>query len=176
MTTVHATLPEQLPLSYDIFRTPWGWVGIAFTKHGLRRLVLPRADRAAVARELGLTPGAVLTPWEALRRGLQAFFKGQGACPKVPVDLADVAAFTRRVLDAACSIPPGTTITYGELARRAGSPRAGRAAGQVMARNPVPLVIPCHRVVAAAGPGGYAGGPALKARLLSLESRAGRGR
>jgi methylated-DNA-[protein]-cysteine S-methyltransferase len=158
-------------VSYDVFKTPWGWVGVAFTPRGLRRLVLPRSDRAAAARELGLPTGAVLTRWMALRRGLLAFFKGKGSCPNVPVDLAGVEGFTCRVLKAARTIPPGTTITYGELARRAGSPRAYRAAGQVMARNPIPLVIPCHRVVAAGGPGGYAGGLAMKARLLALESR-----
>jgi methylated-DNA-[protein]-cysteine S-methyltransferase len=161
-------------LSHDIFRTPWGWVGVAFTPRGLRRLVLPRPARAAVAGELGLPPGAVITPWEALRRGLPAFLRGRGPCPTVPVDLEGLGAFTRRVLQVARAIVPGTTISYGELARRSGSPRASRAAGQVMARNPVPLVIPCHRVVAAAGPGGYAGGLAMKARLLALEARAGR--
>ena len=158
-------------LSYDLFRTPWGWVGVAFTPRGLRRLVLPRPDRAAVAGELGILPGDVLTPWESLRSRLRSFFKGRGGCPNVPVDLAGAAGFTRRVLNAARAIPPGTTITYGELARRAGSPRACRAAGQAMARNPIPLVIPCHRVVAAGGPGGYAGGLAMKARLLALESQ-----
>lgn len=160
-------------LSYDLFRTPWGWMGVVFTPRGLRRLVLPRPERAAVAGELGLPPGAGLTPWEALRRGLLAFFQGGvSCCPDIPVDLAGLAGFTSRVLDAARAIAPGTTITYGELARRAGSPRACRATGQVMARNPIPLVIPCHRVVAAAGPGGYAGGLAMKARLLALESHA----
>ena len=159
-------------LSYDLFETLWGWVGVAFTPQGLRRLVLPRPVRDTVAGELGLPPGAVLTPWEELRRGVLAYLNGEGPCPDVPVDLPGVAGFTRRVLEAARTIPPGTTITYGELARRAGSPRACRAAGQVMARNPIPLVIPCHRVVAAAGPGGYGGGPAMKARLLALESRA----
>jgi len=162
-------------LSYDLFTTPWGWVGVVFTPRGLRRLLLPRPDRTAVvvAGELGLPQGAVLTPWEPLRRGLLAFFQGRGPCPNVRVDLAGVAGFTRRVLSAARTIAPGTTITYGELARRAGSPRACRAVGQVMARNPMPLVIPCHRVVAAAGPGGYAGGLAMKARLLALESQCG---
>ena len=158
-------------LSHDLFRTPWGWVGVSFSSRGLRRLVLPRPDRAAVAGVLGLPPGAVLTPWTAFRRGLMAFFQGRGGCPNVPVDLVSVAAFTRRVLEAARAIPPGTTITYGELARRAGSPRAYRATGQIMAKNPIPLVIPCLRVVAAGGPGGYAGGLAMKARLLALESR-----
>jgi methylated-DNA-[protein]-cysteine S-methyltransferase len=158
-------------LLFDIFKTPWGWVGIAFTSHGLRRLVLPRPDRAAVAGNLGLPPGVVYTPWVELRSGLLAFFQGQGGCPKVPVDLAGAEGFSRRVLDAARAISPGATVTYGELARRAGSPRAYRAVGQVMARNPIPLVIPCHRVVAVGGPGGYAGGLAMKARLLALESR-----
>ena len=162
--------PVKEHLSYDVFRTPWGWVGVAFTPRGLRRLVLPRPDRASVAGELGLPPGGVLSSWEALCSGLSAFFSGRGSCPNVPVDLAGVTGFTRRVLDAAREIPSGTTITYGELARRAGSPRACRAAGQVMARNPIPLVIPCHRVVAAGGPGGYAGGLEMKARLLALES------
>jgi len=171
MTALRASLPEQLPLSYDLFRTSWGWVGVAFTPRGPCRLVLPLPDRVAVAGELGLLPGAVLTPWVALRRGLMAFFQGRGPCPNVPVDLAGVEGFARRVLDAARTILPGRTITYGELARRAGSPRGCRAAGQVMARNPIPLVIPCHRVVAAAGPGGYAGGLAMKIRLLALEAR-----
>jgi methylated-DNA-[protein]-cysteine S-methyltransferase len=157
-------------LSYDIFDTPWGWVGAAVTRRGLRRLVLPQATRAAVAARLGQPPRASLRPWPELRRGLLAYLEGRGACPELPVDLDGVAAFSRRVLACACAIPRGTTITYGELARRAGSPRASRAAGQVMARNRVPLVIPCHRVVGAAGPGGYAGGLALKKRLLVLES------
>jgi len=163
-------------LSHDLFRTPWGWVGVVFTPLGLRRLILPRPDRAAVAGKLGLIPGAALVRWEALRSGLLAFFRGEGPCLDVPVDLPGVEDFTRRVLGAARAIAPGTTITYGELARRAGSPRACRAAGQVMARNPVPLVIPCHRVVAVAGLGGYAGGRAMKFRLLALESRPGRQR
>ena len=158
-------------LSYDLFRTPWGWVGVAFTSRGLRRLVLPRPDRAEAARELGLPPGAPTLARPELRRGIRDFFAGRGACPDVPIDLSGVRGFTRRVLEAARAIPPGATLTYGELARRAGSPRAARAVGQVMARNPIPLVIPCHRVVAAAGPGGYAGGLALKARLLALEAR-----
>jgi methylated-DNA-[protein]-cysteine S-methyltransferase len=168
----HATVVDvKEHLSRDLVGTPWGWVGVVFTPLGLRRLVLPRPDRGAVARELGLAPGAALVRWETLRSGLLAFFRGRGPCPDVPVDLRGVGDFTRRVLGAARTIAPGTTITYGELARRAGSPRACRAAGQVMARNPVPLVIPCHRVVASDGLGGYAGGRALKSRLLVLESR-----
>jgi methylated-DNA-[protein]-cysteine S-methyltransferase len=161
--------------SYDLFKTSWGWVGVVFTPRGLRRLVLPRPDRAAAARDLDLPPGAVLTPWKELRRGLREFLRGQGTCPSVPVDLAGCASFTRRVLEAARRIPSGTTVTYGELAHRAGSRRACQAVGQVMARNAIPLVVPCHRVVAAAGLGGYGGGQEMKARLLALELRVARG-
>ena len=159
-------------LSHDLVRTSWGWVGISYSSRGLRRLILPRSGRAAVARELGLPRVVALAPWEAFRRWLLAFLLGTGGCPDVPVDLTGIEGFTGRVLETARTIPPGTTITYGELARRAGSPRASRAAGQVMARNPIPLVIPCHRVVAAAGPGGFAGGLAMKTRLQALAARA----
>jgi methylated-DNA-[protein]-cysteine S-methyltransferase len=158
-------------VAHDLFRTPWGWVGAAVTERGLRRLVLPRPDRDTAARELGLPPGTRAVPWPELRRGIRDFLSGRGACPDLPLDLSGFGGFTRRALEAARAIPPGATLTYGELARRAGSPRAARAAGQAMARNPVPIVIPCHRVVGAAGPGGYAGGLALKARLRALEAR-----
>ena len=161
-------------LSYDLFNTSWGWVGAAYTARGLRRLVLPQPGRGAAAGALGLPPGAAVTPWEELRSRVRSYFGGTGSCAAVPTDLTAVAGFTRRVLEAARGIPAGTTITYGELARRAGSPRAGRAAGQVMARNQAPLVVPCHRVVGVRGLGGFAGGLTLKARLLALES-GGRG-
>jgi methylated-DNA-[protein]-cysteine S-methyltransferase len=157
-------------LSWDIFATPWGWVGTASTRRGLRRLALPGPSRAAVAAALSLPARAAIVPDEALRRAILAFFAGRGPCPKAPVDLDGIGAFSRRVLEAARAIPPGSTVTYAQLARRAGNPHACRAVGQVMARNPVPLVIPCHRVVAASGPGGYAGGRLMKARLLALES------
>lgn len=161
-------------LSHDLFHTSWGWVGAAFTPRGLRRLLLPRLDRATVAHALGLPSEGRLVAWPVLRRMVREYFAGRGPCPDVPTDLSPAGEFTCRVLDRARAIPWGAVLTYGELARRAGSPRAARAAGQVMARNPVPLVIPCHRVVAASGPGGYAGGLELKARLLSLESAAPR--
>lgn len=82
------------------------------------------------------------------------------------------AAFQRRVWEAVSGIPYGETRTYGEIARAAGSPGAARAVGAANARNPLAILIPCHRVVAAAGLGGYAGGLALKRRLLAMESAA----
>lgn len=96
---------------------------------------------------------------------------GNGDLDDIPVHLA-VGPFEREVLDLLRTLPPGTTATYGEIARRLGRPGAARAVGNACARNPVPVVIPCHRVVpAAGGVGSYSGGegPATKRRLLERE-------
>jgi len=90
----------------------------------------------------------------------------------VPVDLSAAAPFARQVLEATRQISPGRTITYGDLARSVGRPDAARAVGQIMASNPIPLIIPCHRVVAAGGKsGGFSapGGRATKTDLLAIE-------
>lgn len=92
---------------------------------------------------------------------------GDLACPVV---LDALSPFIRRALTALRRVPRGRTIGYGELARRAGSPGAARAAGSACARNPIPLWIPCHRVVAATGLGGFSGGLDIKRALLRLET------
>ncbi len=98
---------------------------------------------------------------------------GSGARPldHLPIDLGGLPAFHRRVYEVARSIPPGKTVSYGELAERLGSPGAARAIGQAMARNPFMLVVPCHRVLGSSGLGGFSapGGDATKKRLLELE-------
>ncbi len=90
---------------------------------------------------------------------------------RIPVDLEGQPSFRRKVLETLRATQPGETFTYGQLACLAGSPGAARAVGQAMARNPLPIVIPCHRVVAADGPGGFSlfGSLASKERLLALE-------
>ncbi|MEK7413027.1 MAG: methylated-DNA--[protein]-cysteine S-methyltransferase [Planctomycetota bacterium] len=87
-----------------------------------------------------------------------------------PVVLHGIAPFALRVLNALRRVPRGRTVGYGELAARAGSPKAARAVGNAMARNPIPLWIPCHRVLACNGLGGFAGGLAVKRALLAMES------
>jgi methylated-DNA-[protein]-cysteine S-methyltransferase len=90
----------------------------------------------------------------------------------LPLDLDDVSAFERRVYDIALTIPPGETLTYGEVARRLGEPGAARAVGVALGRNPVPIIVPCHRVLAAGGrTGGFSaeGGVETKLRLLTIE-------
>jgi methylated-DNA-[protein]-cysteine S-methyltransferase len=89
----------------------------------------------------------------------------------IPVDLEGLAPFHRRVYEALHRTRPGQTLKYGELALLAGSPGAARAVAQAMKRNPIPILVPCHRVVASNGPGGFSmlGGMAAKERLLALE-------
>jgi methylated-DNA-[protein]-cysteine S-methyltransferase len=101
--------------------------------------------------------------------------RGDADLASVEVDLAGVPDFQRRVLERLHKTRPGETLTYGQLAALVGSPGASRAVGTAMARNPVPIIVPCHRVVGANGwPGGYSGlgGLDTKRRLLALEKRA----
>lgn len=102
-------------------------------------------------------------------REAAAYARGKRRAFTVPFALELQGDFTRRVLLAAARISYGRTTTYAALARAAGSPRAARAAGQAMKRNPLPLIIPCHRVLAAGGFGGFSCGLAWKKRLLMLE-------
>ncbi len=107
---------------------------------------------------------------DAFARELDAYFDRRLRTFTTPVDLPLVGGFARRVLESTARIPYGAVATYGEIAKRAGSPRAGRAAGNALHRNPVPILIPCHRVVPAGGGlGGYGGCEERKAMLLALE-------
>jgi len=106
-----------------------------------------------------------------LIRDLQAYFQGKEVMPEVRMDLSGVTPFQAAVYEAARRIPRGSVRTYGEIARAIGRPRAARAVGQALGRNPLPVVIPCHRVVAAEGLGGFSAsrGTSLKRRMLALE-------
>ena len=103
---------------------------------------------------------------------LEQYFAGRRQAFRLPIELSGLPAFTRKILETLQSVPFGETLTYGELADRAGYPRAARAVGQVMAANPLPIIIPCHRIVAAGGrPGGYSGGGGVSTKewLLAFE-------
>ena len=103
------------------------------------------------------------------KRQLELYFQGRLMVFQLPL-LMTATGMTRRVLEALEDVPYGETVTYGELARRIGSPEAARAVGRALGRNPLHVIIPCHRVVAARGRGGYAGGVEHKAQLLELEA------
>jgi methylated-DNA-[protein]-cysteine S-methyltransferase len=103
-------------------------------------------------------------------RLLEGYFAGRGVCFDLPLDPAGISGFGRAVLDACARIPHGATATYGELAAQIGRPGAARAVGQALGRNPLPVVIPCHRVIGADGRlVGFGSGLGMKRRLLELE-------
>lgn len=134
---------------------------------------VPRRSRTApagrVASGVAHDPGAVL---DAAAVQVSEYLAGRRREFTVPLDRSGQTPFRRRVLEALVAIPYGTVVTYGALAERIGRPGAARAVGGACGANPLPLVIPCHRVVAADGLGGYGPGLALKRRLLALESQA----
>jgi methylated-DNA-[protein]-cysteine S-methyltransferase len=166
-------------LAYATLPSPFGDVLAVGHRGGVVRLAFPEEPPERVlpeiARATGVRPVAGARRFRNLAAELERFFDGTGRRFSTRVDLRLVEGrFQRRVLEAAARIPYGSVATYGDLARRAGSPRAGRAAGSAMRRNPVPILIPCHRVLPADGSlGGYAGYEHRKAMLLELEARAG---
>jgi methylated-DNA-[protein]-cysteine S-methyltransferase len=170
------------PVAYAVHDLPVGRVVLAATRRGLARVAYEDHGGGldAVLDDLAARLGPVLLEQPArldeVRRQLDAFFAGDREAFDLELDLALATPFGRRVLAAARAIPRGRTATYGEVARRAGSPGAVRAAGTALGRNPVPIVVPCHRVLPASGGlGRYTGGEHRKAALLAVEGVAPEG-
>ena len=165
-------------LFYDIFETPHGWVGILASELGIRRTTLPEPSIEACQEKLGSDiDAAERTPdkFVELRRKIERFLDGEDTdFGDVPIDVDDASPFLRAAWQACRTIPPGETRPYRWLASAAGRPNAPRAAGQAMARNRLPFLIPCHRVIASDGSlGGYGSGKTrldLKKRLLEMEA------
>lgn len=156
-------------------QTAFGWVGIAWSENGLVGLTLPQSVETEA---LGRLPTGSLSPpaWPpgldvaALSDKLRRFFDGEAVSFDEPLDPAIGTDFQQRVWAITRAIARGQTRTYGEIAREAGSPGAARAVGQSMARNPWPIVVPCHRVVGHDGRlTGFGGGLAMKRRMLEME-------
>ena len=154
----------------QVIQTPVGPFAAHWSSDGLFAFEFSRTSQAASATILELPAGA-----QKLQRAVAEYFR-EGAlewdCQAL--DWLGVTTFHRRVLEECCRVPAGETITYGELARRVGSPAAARAVGGAMARNRWPLLIPCHRVLGSTGKlTGYSGvgGVETKRRLLELERR-----
>jgi methylated-DNA-[protein]-cysteine S-methyltransferase len=161
-----------------VFDTPWGYVAAVASERELLRLTIAHATpERALAAAGGTAAGAETALLAAVRGEVERYFRGERVAMEFPVDLSGLPPFHRRALLAARRIPYGETRSYRWLAEGAGRPTAARAAGQAMARNPLPLVIPCHRVVGADGRlVGFGGGVELKRRLLELESATANGR
>jgi methylated-DNA-[protein]-cysteine S-methyltransferase len=156
--------------------TPIGRLLVVQGEHGVVRVGFEEEaeDRVLAEVAAGLGPRILASDRElaAVRDTLDAYFAGEGDPQALPVDLSLVAAPFRHVVLETLhdSVPRGEVVTYGALARRAGNPRAFRAAASACARNPIPILVPCHRVVPGSGGiGNYGGGPARKQALLELE-------
>ena len=160
-------------ITYAVLPTSLGWVGTVASPRGIRRLNLPLKSPEQAVQDLGAEVArAVLDPslFEGLRLRLERYLSGEPVDFNDALDLGDGAPFFHRAWQACAAIPRGETRTYTWLATQAGNSRAVRAAGQAMARNPVSIIIPCHRVIASDGTlCGYGGGLDLKQRLLDLE-------
>lgn len=164
---------------YTLFDTPIGRCGIAWSEHGVVSVQLPArrevdlrarlTERVPDAQE-GTPPASVAQAIDAIAALLQG---GAVSLAAVPLDWNGLPLFHRRVYEAARAVAPGQTLSYGELASRLGAPGAARAVGQALARNPFPIVVPCHRVLSAGGRiGGFTadGGITTKLRILRIEA------
>jgi len=160
-------------LTFHLCETELGWVGLLISPHGLRGTTLPRDSRDEALREvveLGATGPARDADLADLPERICALASGRYDNLAVHVDWNMGRSFRREVLEETLRIPSGQTRTYGWLAERVGRPRAARAVGRVMATNPLPLVVPCHRVVGSNGSlTGYGGGLRMKEELLKAE-------
>ncbi len=164
--------------AFTLFETAIGRCGIAWGERGIAGVYLPEStERQTRARLLRRFPGAAESTPPAEVQGaveaIAALLAGERRdLSAIPLDLDGVPDFHRRVYDIARTIPPGETLTYGEVARRLGDPAQARAVGQALGQNRHPIVVPCHRVLAAGGrTGGFSapGGTSTKLRLLEIE-------
>jgi methylated-DNA-[protein]-cysteine S-methyltransferase len=163
-----------LDAAYDIVTdTPLGDLLVGVSDHGLCRIHFdpdPERELESLARQFGPRVLRSTQPVERVKLQLDEYFAGTRRAFDIEWDVRPLPAFNQRVLAELARIGYGTTTTYGNLAAVSGSPRAARAVGTVMNRNPIPIVLPCHRVVGANGKlVGYAGGLERKEQLLRLE-------
>ncbi len=184
MTSVPKTLDRRfrqaaaeaglLDVSFDVADTPIGPLLLAVTERGLCRISFdPEPDRETetLARTFGVRVLRAPRQLDPVRRELDEYFEGNRRDFDLPLDLRGREGFSRDILERLAKVPYGEVTTYKSLAVEAGNPRAARAVGTIMNRNPIPIVLPCHRVVGSNGSlVGYGGGLERKRLLLDLEA------
>jgi methylated-DNA-[protein]-cysteine S-methyltransferase len=160
-------------LRFHVFETDLGWVSLALSDAGLRAISLPHKSREAALDamlDLGASVPASDTELGAIPDAIAGIVAGEPVRTQIAIDWSGITPFRRAVMEECMRIPAGKTLTYAELAARVGKPAAARAVGRVMATNPWPLLVPCHRVVGSDGTlHGYGGGLPMKAALLRAE-------
>jgi methylated-DNA-[protein]-cysteine S-methyltransferase len=161
-------------LKYLISNTSMGWVGVLGSNSGLLCTTLPQPSAQEAERLLGdrVKDATWSNSFFAdLMKRLRTYFAGQRATFPDELDLSPATAFQRKVWQITRLIPYGETRSYRWVAEQLGKAGAGRAVGQALARNPLPIIIPCHRIVASDGKlGGFSGGEGMKSSLLRLEA------
>ena len=161
--------------NYTVFDTAFGWMVVVGSEAGLVRLTIPQPspDKAlAQVNDLVRKSVARTTVFRELIVRLGLYFEGERVEFVDDLDVRGSTPFQRDVWKVTAEIPYGETRSYGWIAKELGRPMSARAVGQALAKNPLPIVIPCHRVTGSGGSlGGYSGGVEMKRRLLELESR-----
>ncbi|WP_338750385.1 methylated-DNA--[protein]-cysteine S-methyltransferase [Janibacter alittae] len=181
LNDLHADLVERavaadlLDVAYRVLDSPLGPLLVAATGAGVVRVAFALEDHDAVLADLAdrVSPRVLRAParLDATAHALADYLEGRSQRVEVPVDLRLLSGYRREVVGALPAIGYGSTTTYAELAAATGRPRAVRAVGSACANNPVPVVLPCHRVLRSDGSeGGYRGGPEAKRQLLALEA------
>jgi methylated-DNA-[protein]-cysteine S-methyltransferase len=165
-----------LDVAYATVDSPFGPLLLAKTPRGLVRIGLPNEDSQELLADLAgrISPRVMEAPagLDEERREVEDYFAGRRHDFELPIDWQLSHGFLLRARQGIAAIPYGETRTYTDLARSAGNERAVRAAGSACSRNPIPLVVPCHRVLRSDGTlGGYAGGLEMKEELLNLERK-----
>jgi O-6-methylguanine DNA methyltransferase len=165
----------RTPIARTILKTPIGPLGLVSRGERLAAIMFlpqPEAFPFLVERTYGDSGRDTEAPFGETIHQLEEYFAGRRLVFKLPLDLDQGTPFQRRVWKALLDIPYGATATYKEIATAIGQPSASRAVGSANGSNPIPIVVPCHRVVAAGGKiGGYGGGLHIKTKLLDLETQ-----
>jgi len=160
-------------LSYTIFQTQHGWMGILASPSGILAVTLPQTTRQQAFTLLGKpVKQAAFSPevFSDLMQRFQDYYSGKKTLFPDDLDFSNATAFQRQVWQAAQMIPHGETRSYGWVAAQIGKPRAARAVGQALGKNPFLIIVPCHRVIAGDGTlGGFGCGLPAKQKLLELE-------
>jgi methylated-DNA-[protein]-cysteine S-methyltransferase len=164
-------------LRFNIMPTKWGHVAAAISKHGIRHLILPQASKEEAfdmlckkVRDEKLVPDNKELIFKKLAGQLKNYFNGQLVEFSYKLDYNVATVFQRQVWCVARTISFGSKQTYGWIADKVGDPESRRAVGQALNANPIPLLVPCHRIIAARGRlGGFGGGTEVKSKLLRLE-------
>ena len=163
-------------MQYGLIDTALGMMGLGWTERGVARFALPGADRAAIERVFARLGAVAGRPDATLVQAIVAYGEGERVeFGNTPLDLEGISDFNRSVYDDILRLKWGETTTYGEIARRLGDVSLSRAVGKALGDNPIPLLIPCHRVLGANGQaGGFSapGGVSSKMRMLALEKAA----